>query len=213
MKVNVEIIKKALIHHPIKIENLNEKELVKKMMIRRRLSRSSKILVYLASECGFKTGRIVYGSAYGEIGDSVAILQAINSKEMVSPTAFQNSVYNTAPSYHSIVEANTDEITTLSCGDSTSYRIMQEGALALEKHDEVFVCAVEAIGFDGVEVLNKCNDELEYGVAFVIKKTKDKANIIFSNNSLKGVPKSLEWMKNLYDLCQNSDRCIVEVEL
>ena len=83
MKVNVEIVKKALINHPHKIETLNEKELVKKMMIRRRLSRSSKILVYLANECDFKTGRIVYGSAYGELGDSVAILKAINSIDIL----------------------------------------------------------------------------------------------------------------------------------
>ena len=155
MKVNVEIVKKALIHNPIKIENLNEKELVKKMMIRRRLSRSSKILVYLANECDFKTGRIIYGSAYGELGDSVAILKAINSNEAVSPTSFQNSVYNTAPSYHSIVEGNTDEIITLSSGDKTSYTVMQEGALALHKSKEVFVCAAEAMNFEGVDVLNK----------------------------------------------------------
>ncbi|EHP29921.1 hypothetical protein SMGD1_1397 [Sulfurimonas gotlandica GD1] len=213
MKVNVEIIKKAIIHHPLKIENLNEKELVTKMMIRRRLSRSSKILIYLAHECDFQKGAIVYGSAYGELGDSVAILEAINSKEAVSPTAFQNSVYNTAPSYHSIVECNTDEILTLSSGDNTSYTVMQQGALALQSKTQVFVCAIEAMNFDGVDVLNKCKDELEYGIAFVIKKTEDSANLIIQNNALAGVPNSLEWMKNLYDLCKENDRCIIEVEL
>jgi hypothetical protein len=211
--VNVEIVKKTFVHHPLKIEDLNEKEFVQKMMIRRRLSRSSKILIYLANKCDFKTGRIVYGSAYGELGDSIAILEAINSKEPVSPTTFQNSVYNTAPSYHAIIEGNTDEIITLSSGDNTSYTVMQEGALALFKCDEVFICAVEAMNFDGVDVLNRCNDELEYGVAFVIKKTEDEANIIVKNKSIKGVPNSLEWMKNLYDLCKNNDRYIIEVEL
>ena len=213
MIINVEIVKKALIHHPLKIENLNEKELVKKMMIRRRLSRSSKILVYLANECEFKTGPIVYGSAFGELGDSVAILEAINSNNPVSPSAFQNSVYNTAPSYHSIVEGNTDEILTLSSGDNTSYTVMQQGALALTNETEVFVSVIEAMNFEGVDILNKCDDELEYGICFVIKKTDDKANISVKNNSLKGVPNSLEWMKNLYDLCEENDRCIVEVEL
>ncbi|MFT5835696.1 MAG: hypothetical protein ACI9RG_000589 [Sulfurimonas sp.] len=213
MKINVEIIKKALIHHPLQIEKLNEKELVKKMMIRRRLSRNSKILVYLANECEFKTGRVIYGSAYGELGDSVKILEAINAKEMVSPTTFQNSVYNTAPSYHSIVEGNTDEITTLSSGDNTSYTVMQEGALALHKSDEVFVCTTEAMNFDGVDILNKCKNELEYGVAFVIKKTMDEANIIVKSNSRVGVPKSIEWMQSLYDLCESNGRCIIEVQL
>ena len=213
MKVNIEIVKKALIHHPLKIENLNDKELVKKMMIRRRLSRSSKILIYLASECDFKAGSVVYGSSYGELGDSVTILEAINSTDAVSPTAFQNSVYNTAPSYHSIVQGNTDEIVTLSSGDNTSYAVMQQGALALQSKDEVFVCAIEAMSFDGVDVLNRCRDELEYGLAFVIKKTENEANIVVKNSSFAGVPNSLQWMKNLYDLCEDKSRCIVEIEL
>lgn len=213
MKVNIEIVKKALVHHPLRIDNLNEKELVKKMMIRRRLSRSSKILIYLANKCEFKTGSVIYGSSYGELGDSVAILEAINSADAVSPTAFQNSVYNTAPSYHSIVEGNTDEILTLSSGDNTSYRVMQQGALALMSKKQVFVCAIEAMNFNGVDVLNKCKEELEYGLAFVIKRTEDKANTVVENGSLPGVPKSLQWMQSLYDLCENADRCIVEIEL
>ncbi|EDZ63535.1 hypothetical protein CBGD1_1155 [Sulfurimonas gotlandica GD1] len=69
------------------------------------------------------------------------------------------------------------------------------------------------MNFDGVDVLNKCKDELEYGIAFVIKKTEDSANLIIQNNALAGVPNSLEWMKNLYDLCKENDRCIIEVEL
>jgi len=128
MKINVEIIKQALVHNPQKIESLNEKELVTKMMIRRRLSRSSKILVYLANACGFTQGVMIYGSAYGEILDTASILRAIKNEESVSPSTFQNSVYNTAASYHSIIHQNSAEILTLSCGDETSYRVMQQGA-------------------------------------------------------------------------------------
>ncbi len=213
MKVNIEIISKALTHDAIKILTLNEKELIKKMMIRRRLSRSSKILIYLASECNFKTGCVVYGSAYGELGDSVAILKAISSKDIVSPSAFQNSVYNTAASYHSIVEGNTNEIYTLSSGDNTSYTVMQEGALALQRKDEVFVCAIEALNFEGVQMLNKCQDELEYGVAFKIKKTDEKANIIVNSSFETGIPNSLHWMNTLYKLCKNDSKNIIEIEL
>ncbi len=214
MKVNIEIVKKALVHDPLKIETLNEKELVKKMMTRRRLSRSSKILIYLANECEFKTGCMIYGSAYGELGDSVAILQNINANLPVSPTNFQNSVYNTAASYHSIVQGNKSEINTLSCGDNTSYAVMQQGSLASLSHEEVFVCTIEAMNFDGVDVLNKCKNNLEYGVAFVIKKSDKVANIKVDSCSELGLPSSLEWMKNLYDTCEKNDgACIIEVEL
>ncbi len=213
MKINVEIIKKALLHNPLKLEDLDEKELVKNMLIRRRLSRSSKILINLAHKCEFTSGVMVYGSAYGELIDTVKILESIRKNESVSPTSFQNSVYNTAASYHSLVQGNKAEILTLSCGDNTSYSVMQQGALSLLKEDEVFVCCVEAMNFSGVKDLNKCANELEYGVAFMIKRTKQKANSSVKITKEKGVPASLSWMKNLYDLCETEENVIIEVEL
>lgn len=213
MKINVEITKKALIHNPLKIENLNEKELVPKMLIRRRLSRSSRILINLAHKCEFTTGVMIYGSTHGELIDTVNILEAIKNNDMVSPSAFQNSVYNTAASYHSIVHGNSSEILTLSCGDETSYNVIQQAALSLLAEDEVFVCVVEAMNFDGVDSLNKCANELEYGISFVLKQSEKEANVKVQNKIQKGVPASLSWMKNLYDLCENNDDCVVEVEL
>lgn len=213
MKINVEIIKKALVHNPNKIEDLNEKELVQKMVLRRRLSRSSKILINLAHECEFKTGVMVYGSAYGELIDSVSILEAIKNNDLVSPSAFQNSVYNTAASYHSILQGNTDEILTLSCGDDTSYNVIQQGSLSLLKEENVFVCVVEAMNFEGVESLNKCGVALEYGIAFVLKRSDKEPTLKVQNKMQKGVPASLSWMKNLYDMCEADENCIVEIEL
>jgi len=213
VRVNIEIIKKALIHDAIKIQNLNEKELVKNMMTRRRLTRSSRILMYLANECNFTKGTMIYASAYGELIDSVNILEAINTNKTVSPTSFQHSVYNTAASYHSIVHKNTSEILTLSSGENTSYCAMQQAALSLLKEEEVFVCAIEVINFKGIELLNKCKDELEYGVAFTLKLTDKKANIKVIDNQQKGLPSSLSWMKNLYDKCEDNQNPVVEVEL
>jgi len=213
MKVNIKILKKAFVSNKVKLDNLNEKELVKKMILRRRLSRSSKILIKLAHECEFKNGNMIYGSAYGEVIDTVNILNSINNNEPVSPSAFQNSVYNTAASYHSILNENKNEILTLSCGDKTSYKVMQQGALATLKEDKVFVSSVEAINFAGVEELNKCNTDLEYGIGFLIQKTEKEANIEIDMNKQDGVPNSLLWMKNLYDLCENKNECIVSIEL
>ena len=211
MKINIEIVHKALVHHSQKLENLNEKELVKKMVIRRRLSRSSRILVNLANTCNFTQGTMIYGSAYGEVIDTANILNSINNNEAVSPTSFQNSVYNTPASYHSIVHGNTSEISTLSCGDSTSYNVIQQAALSLLTQTSVFVCVSEAINFDGVQVLNKCENELEYGIAFTLKKTDIAANTTVEDLEQKGVPSSLSWMKNLYDV--SHENSIIEVQL
>lgn len=213
MKINVEITKYALRHDPKTIENLGEKELVPKMVTRRRLSRASKILINLAHTCEYKTGVMIYGSAYGELIDTVSILEAIKNGDIVSPSAFQNSVYNTAASYHSIVEGNKSEILTLSCGDTTSYKVMQQGALALLSNEEVFVSTIEAMNFDGVDFFNDCNAELEYGIAFVIKKSDKEVNATVANKAQQGVPASLTWMKNLYDLCQKQDSVVIEVAL
>ena len=213
MKVNIQILKKALVNHELKLENLNEKVLIKKMILRRRFSRSSKILVKLADDCNFTNGNMIYGSAYGEVIDTANILNSINNAESVSPSSFQNSVYNTAASYHSILHNNKSEILTLSCGDQTSYRVMQQGALASLREDEVFVSTIEATNFKGVEVLNKCKNDLEFGVAFVIKQTNEKANVKLINKQNIGVPASISWMNNLYNLCEDKDNCIVEIEL
>lgn len=213
MKINVEITKHALQSAPRTIENLNEKELVPKMVTRRRLSRASKILINLAHTCEYKTGVMIYGSAYGELIDTVSILESIKNGDIVSPSAFQNSVYNTAASYHSIVEGNKSEILTLSCGDTTSYNVMQQGALALFNNDEVFVSTIEAMNFEGVDFFNECNAQLEYGIAFVIKKTDKEANAQVTSKAQSGVPASLSWMKNLYDLCEAKESVIIEVTL
>lgn len=211
MKINIEIVKKAIVSNPKKIENLNEKILVPNMMLRRRLSRSSKILINLADSCEFKNGIMVYGSAYGEIQDTSSILYAIKNNDTVNPSAFQNSVYNTPASYHSILQKNADEIVTLSCGDNTSYNVMQQGALMSLKTSQVFICAIEAVNFKEIDILNTCNIDLEYGIAFVIKKTDKKPNIKVQSTAQLGVPNSLHWMKNLYDI-SNPDS-IIEVTL
>ena len=99
MKINLEILQSSCIYAPVQIEELNTKQLVPKMVTRRRLTRSGKIAVYLANKVDFTDGRIVYGSSFGELSSTSNILNSINKNEQISPTQFQNSVYNTAVSY------------------------------------------------------------------------------------------------------------------
>ena len=57
-KVALKIVSSAKIYAPIKIENLDEKRLVPHMMTRRRLTRNSKVMVYLSDQCNFTDGKI-----------------------------------------------------------------------------------------------------------------------------------------------------------
>ena len=97
MKMNFIVKATAKVSADTKCETLDEKRIVPKMMLRRRLTRAARIMVYLADACDFRDGAVVYGSAYGEMQATADIVGAIDANEPISPTAFQNSVSNTAP--------------------------------------------------------------------------------------------------------------------
>ena len=145
MKMNFIVKAAAKVTADEKCENLDEKRIVPKMMLRRRLTRSARIMVYLADACDFRDGAVVYGSAYGEMQATADIVGAIDANEPISPTAFQNSVYNTAPSYFSLLHGNKQEILTIPSGDDTAANVLQTGVLqAVTPNEEVLLCSSEA---------------------------------------------------------------------
>ena len=151
MKMNFIVKATARVSAETKCETLDEKRIVPKMMLRRRLTRAARIMVYLADACDFRDGAVVYGSAYGEMQATADIVGAIDANEPISPTAFQNSVYNTAPSYFSLLHGNKQEILTISSGDDTSANVLQTGALqAVTTNDEVLLMCCEAINIPNI---------------------------------------------------------------
>ena len=110
MKINLEILDSSYICAPIQIEELNIKQLVPKMVTRRRLTRAAKIAIYLSDKVNFNSGRIIYGNNYGELQSTENILNSIKEREQISPTVFQNSVNNTAISYLSMITNNQNGI-------------------------------------------------------------------------------------------------------
>ncbi len=54
----------------------------------------------------------------------------------------QNSVYNTAVSYASILFENKNEILTISSGDETSLKVLKAGGIkALDNDEVVLICS------------------------------------------------------------------------
>ena len=214
MKMNFMIKATARVAAHESCEDLDEKRIVPKMMLRRRLTRSARIMVYLADACGFSEGSVVYGSAYGEMQATADIVGAIAAKEPISPTAFQNSVYNTAPSYFSLLHGNREEILTVSSGDDTSTNVLQTGALqALVKEEEVLLVCCEAINIPHIEEVNSCADYLESGVAVTLVPTDREANIEVVKKEHKGYLPSLWAMLDLLDACEGRYECVVAIEL
>jgi len=214
MKMNFRIKATAVVSADAKCENLDEKRIVPKMMLRRRLTRGARIMVYLADACHFCEGAVVYGSAFGEMQATADIVGAIDSNEPISPTAFQNSVYNTAPSYFSLLHKNKSEILTISSGDDTSRNVLQTGALqAVTMDEEVLLVCSEAINIANIDEVNTCTSYLESGVALTLVATSDSTDVEVVVGEHKGYAPSLWAMLDVIKACEGKEGAVVALEL
>jgi len=214
MKINLKILATEFVSAKENCENLQEKILVKKMMLRRRLTRSSKVAIFLASKVNYTKERIVFGSAYGEVKATIDIIDAIYNKSLLSPTAFQNSVHNTPVSYLSILSENTNEVTTVSDLFKTSLSVLKTGAIKALKGDRLLLMTVDTFNVDKVEKLNRCDvSELESGVAMLVEVTKESANIFLEDEICKEVSPSLSHMLEVHKKASKLENPIVEVAL
>lgn len=214
MKVNLEILSSAYLLGEKSLELPRIKELVPQMMTRRRLTKAAKICVELLNSVEhFEGGRILCGSAFGELETTANILNAICDEQPLSPTDFQNSVYNTAVSYLSILYHNYHEILTLSSGDKTSLNVLKAGALKAMDGDVLLLLCFETLNIPNIEQVNHCIDYLESGVALVVKVTEEKATITLQKSELAGVPNSISEMLYISQKASMLERAIVEVNL
>ncbi|WP_428025202.1 beta-ketoacyl synthase chain length factor [Arcobacter sp.] len=213
MKINLEILDAAYLYDEKTITQLNTKELVPKMVFRRRLTQASKLVIELMHKINFSTGRILYGTAWGELKSTANILNAILNKDMVSPTDFQNSVYNTAVSYSSILSNNKNEILTISSGNNTSLNLLKAGAIKALDKDEILLICTETINIENIEQTNNCIDYLEVAVALKVKISDEKATIDFKEIENKGFPKSVNELLSIAKLYNQNSKNIVEIKL
>jgi len=214
MKINLEILDSAYISAEREIEELHTKQLVPKMVTRRRLTRAAKIVVYLADQVDFTKGRIIYGNNFGELNATAHIIHAIKDNESISPTHFQNSVYNTAVSYLSILHSNEEEILTISSGDNTAKNVLKVGAIKAMEGDTLLLMVTETLNIENIEEINKCIDFLECGAALKVKFTSDSATIDYTKiQKIKGLPLSVQEIFSLAKNLDNNKKNIIEVTL
>jgi len=213
-KVALKIVNAHKIYAPTKIEDLDEKRLVPKMMMRRRLTRNSKVMIYLSDKCGFEGGKVVYGSCYSELEETSKIADAVVSELPLSPTSFQNSVYNTAPSYFSLLKQDKDEIITISSGSKTSLDALKTAALqALVSGERVLCVAIECINIKNIDEINRCARYLEAGVGVVVEiaDTLDTAEDI-QPSKMVGIIDSLKDLMGVAEMYENGiDKILIEL--
>ncbi|MEI6707305.1 MAG: beta-ketoacyl synthase chain length factor [Methylococcales bacterium] len=109
-------------------------------MLQRRLTPLARAVFAVADRC-ITAGEalpVVFSSAHGELGKSLAMLQAIQAGEELSPTAFSLSVHNAIAGLFSIAYRNHQEITVIASGQEgiapafiDAVGILHEGAAAV----------------------------------------------------------------------------------
>ena len=214
MKINLEILDASYVSAEKEIEDLDSKRLVPKMMMRRRLTRAAKIVIYLTDRVNFTKGRIVYGNNFGELNATAHILNAIKDQEGISPTHFQNSVYNTAVSYLSILHTNQEEILTLSSGDNTAKNVLKAGAIKAMDGDTLLLMVTETINIEKIEEINHCIDYLECGAALKVKISTDAPTVDDEKfQKIVGLPLSVEKIFSLAKNLDHKQKNIIAVEI
>jgi len=212
--VALKIVSSAKIYAKEKIEDLEDKRLVPKMMMRRRLTRNAKVMLYLSDRCGFTGGKIVYGTCFSELEETAKIANAVLEKRLLSPTSFQNSVYNTAPSYFSIINNDEDEIITVSTGMKTSLEALKTAALqALVSKQRVLCICVECLNIKNIQDINRCTSYLESGVAVVLEIAKNSEGAIAVENlKTRGIINSLQDLMSVAKMHESGkDKILVEL--
>ncbi len=214
MTINLEILQSAYLIGEQTIENLNTKELVPTMVFRRRLTQASKLVIELMHRIHFNDNRIMFGTAYGELEATSKILNAIVHSSGISPTDFQNSVYNTAVSYSSILHHNEHEIMTISSGDETSEKLLKLGAIKALDGDEIVLVATETMNIENINQINHCVEYLECAVAFKVKVTAQEATMNLDALKTDGnLPKSIALLITLAKEMQQDQPNIISIQL
>jgi len=213
-QIALKITAASKVYAKEKLDMLDEKRLVPNMMIRRRLTRNAKVMLYLGDQCEFTTGKIVYGSCYSELEETARIANSVLNKELPSPISFQNSVYNTAPSYFSLIHKNKEEILTVSSGMKTSIDTLKTAALqALVSGEKVFCVAIECININNIEEINQCTEYLEAGAAIVIEVIEETEHTKeIEKRKTHGVINSLQELMSVVTMFENgSNEILIEL--
>jgi len=214
MKINLKILSSHFVSAKIESKALEEKTLVKNMMLRRRLTRSSKIAIFLASKVGYAKERVVFGSAYGEVKASLDIVNSIYNKTLLSPTSFQNSVHNTPVSYLSILSENQNEITTVSDLFETSLSVLKTGAIKALKGDKLLLMSIDAFNIEKIKELPNYKPVAhESAVAFLVELSQEPANIFIENKKFLNISPSLWQMLEIHKKATKIKYPIVEIKI
>ncbi|WP_371975498.1 beta-ketoacyl synthase chain length factor [Enterovibrio norvegicus] len=114
-------------------------------MMKRRMSPISKLAVQVATELSRDEhiDFVVFSSRHGELQRTVTLLKDIQLGEPASPTAFSQSVHNTAAGLFTIATKTPVPATSLAAGEDTFHCALTEAAIYLSEHPEHRVLVID----------------------------------------------------------------------
>jgi hypothetical protein len=113
-------------------------------MLRRRLSRLSRLLLAAARPCADHASepyQLVFANQHGELNTTVQLLQSLALGETPSPMGFSLSVHNTAAGLYSIAQACPAPSSALAAGPQTLFAALIEAYSRLHNGVEQVVVA------------------------------------------------------------------------
>lgn len=131
----------------------------------------------------------------------------------ISPTDFQNSVYNTAVSYVSILMHNQYEILTISSGDKTSLNVLKAGALKALDGDEILLFVLWNIKYTAYW---RCQSVYRFSGKWGCINCQTNGQTCychFKESDVKGIAPSIREMLYLAQSPQDVVPLIVEIEI
>ncbi|RTR29323.1 beta-ketoacyl synthase chain length factor [Shewanella atlantica] len=103
-------------------------------MQRRRYSALTKMQLEAAFQCDApQQCRTIFSSRHGELNRTLGLLDNVVNQEALSPTAFSQSVHNTASGIYSILKGNRASSTSIAAGSETLYQALVEAYAQLHE--------------------------------------------------------------------------------
>ncbi len=103
-------------------------------MQRRRYSALTKMQLEAAFQCDApQQCRTIFSSRHGELNRTLGLLDNVVNREALSPTAFSQSVHNTASGIYSILKDNRSSSTSIAAGEETLYQALVEAYAQLHE--------------------------------------------------------------------------------
>ncbi|WP_076415220.1 beta-ketoacyl synthase chain length factor [Shewanella sp. UCD-KL12] len=148
-------------------------------MKRRRYSALTKMQLEAAFQADAPAScRTIFASRHGELHRTLGLLNNLVEQEPLSPTAFSQSVHNTASGIYSILKDNRSASTSIAAGEESLLQAMIEayGQLHEDPSPLMLVFADQAVP----EVYDQYVDETELPLAMAL---------VLANNNIANAPK------------------------